>query len=108
MGSSGIEVSAGVVAIVGAASRAGRERLRGSSPPRSTERTPTPPDTSRNRPAGAPLRPPVIDGIEELDPTGRIEELDFLESGPHDREPPGFEPDTSRNDRTQARRGPSI
>ena len=31
-----IEVSAGVVAIVGAASRAGRERLRGSSPPRST------------------------------------------------------------------------
>ena len=34
--------------------------------------TPTQPDTSRNRPAGAPLRPPVIDGIEELD---------FLESG---------------------------
>ena len=33
--------------------------------PTSTERTPTPPDTSRNRPAGAPLRPPVIDGIEE-------------------------------------------
>ena len=66
------------------------------------KRTPTPPDTSRNRPAGAPLRPPVIDGIEEHDPTGRIEELDFLESGPHDREPPGFEPDTSRNDRTQA------
>ena len=31
-----IEVSAGVVAIVGAASRAGRERLRGSSPPDST------------------------------------------------------------------------
>ena len=29
-----IEVSAGVVAIVGAASRAGREHLRGSSPPR--------------------------------------------------------------------------
>ena len=29
--------------------------------------TPTQPDTSRNRPAGAPLRPPVIDGIEELD-----------------------------------------
>ena len=48
------------------------------------------------------MRPPVIDGIEEHDPTGRIEELDFLESGPHDREPPGFEPDTSRNDRTQA------
>ena len=41
--------------------------------------TPTQPDTSRNRPAGAPLRPPVIDGIEEID---------FLESGPHDREPP--------------------
>ena len=60
-------------------------------------RTPTQPDTSRNRPAGAPLRPPVIDGIEEYDPTGRIEELDFLESGPHDREPPGFEPDTSRS-----------
>ena len=36
----------------------------------------TQPDTSRNRPAGAPLRPPVIDGIEEHDPTGRIEELD--------------------------------
>ena len=35
-------------------------------------KTPTQPDTSRNRPAGAPLRPPVIDGIEELD---------FLESG---------------------------
>ena len=34
--------------------------------------TPTQPDTSRNRPAGAPLRPLVIDGIEELD---------FLESG---------------------------
>ena len=48
---------------------------------------PTQPDTSRNRPAGAPLRPPVIDGIKEHDPTGRIEELDFLESGPHDREP---------------------
>ena len=32
--------------------------------------------------------PPVIDGIKEHDPTGRIEELDFLESGPHDREPP--------------------
>ena len=29
------------------------------------EGTPTQPDTSRNRPAGAPLRPPVIDGIEE-------------------------------------------
>ena len=43
--------------------------------------TPTPPDTSRNRPAGAPLRPPVIDGIEEHDPAGRIEEHDFLESG---------------------------
>ena len=27
------------------------------------------------------MRPPVIDGIEEHDPTGRIEELDFLESG---------------------------
>ena len=40
------------------------------------KRTPTPPDTSRNRPAEAPLRPPVIDGIKELDPTGRIEELD--------------------------------
>ena len=40
------------------------------------KRTPTQPDTSRNRPAEAPLRPPVIDGIEELDPTGRIEELD--------------------------------
>ena len=40
------------------------------------KRTPTQPDTSRNRPAGAPLRPPVIDGIEELDPTGRIEDLD--------------------------------
>ena len=61
------------------------------------KRTPTQPDTSRNRPAGAPLRPPVIDGIEEHDPTGRIEELDFLESGSHDREPPGFEPDTSRS-----------
>ena len=36
------------------------------------QRTPTQPDTSRNRPAGAPLRPPVIDGIEEHD---------FLESG---------------------------
>ena len=24
------------------------------------------------------MRPPVIDGIEEHDPTGRIEELDFL------------------------------
>ena len=34
--------------------------------------TPTQPDTSRNRPAGAPLRPPVIDGIEEHDPAGRI------------------------------------
>ena len=34
---------------------------------RSEQRTPTQPDTSRNRPAGAPLRPPVIDGIEELD-----------------------------------------
>ena len=33
----------------------------------SGQRTPTQPDTSRNRPAGAPLRPPVIDGIEELD-----------------------------------------
>ena len=31
------------------------------------KRTPTQPDTSRNRPAEAPLRPPVIDGIEELD-----------------------------------------
>ena len=70
-----------------------------SGPPR---RTPTPPDTSRNRLAGAPLRPPVIDGIEELDPTGRIEELDFLESGPHDREPPGFEPDTPDAKRAQA------
>ena len=63
------------------------------------KRTPTQPDTSRNRPAGAPLRPPVIDGIEEHDPAGRIEqlaqdsdldralrieELDFLESSPHD------------------------
>ena len=38
----------------------------------SYQRTPTQPDTSRNRPAGAPLKPPVIDGIEELD---------FLESG---------------------------
>ena len=37
--------------------------------------TPTQPDTSRNRPAGAPLRPPVIDGIEEHDPAGRIEQL---------------------------------
>ena len=27
------------------------------------------------------MRPPVIDGIEELEPAGRIEELDFLESG---------------------------
>ena len=35
--------------------------------PYSAQRTPTQPDTSRNRPAGAPLRPPVIDGIEELD-----------------------------------------
>ena len=43
------------------------------------------------------MRLPVIDGIEEHDPTGRIEEHDFLESGPHDREPPGFEPDTSRS-----------
>ena len=49
------------------------------------------------------MRPPVIDGIEELHSAGhfdqlaqdselaragRIEELDFLESGPHDREPP--------------------
>ena len=34
----------------------------------SSSRTPTQPDTSRNRPAGAPLRPPVIDGIEEHDP----------------------------------------
>ena len=42
------------------------------------KRTPTQPDTSRNRPAGAPLRPPVIDGIEERN---------FLESDPHDREP---------------------
>ena len=63
------------------------------------KRTPTQPDTSRNRPAGAPLRPPVIDGIEEHDPARRIEqlaqdsdldralrieELDFLESSPHD------------------------
>ena len=39
------------------------------------KRTPTQPDTSRNRPAGAPLRPPVIDGIEEHDPAGRIEQL---------------------------------
>ena len=39
--------------------------------------TPTQPDTSRNRPAGAPLKPPpVIDGIID-----GIEELDFLESG---------------------------
>ena len=45
------------------------------------------------------MRPPVIDGIEEHDPAGRIEqlaqdsdlaralrieELDFLESSPHD------------------------
>ena len=66
---------------------------------RKRKRTPTQPDTSRNRPAGAPLRPPVIDGIEEHDPAGRIEqlaqdsdldralrieELDFLESSPHD------------------------
>ena len=49
------------------------------------------------------MRPPVSDGIEELHSAGhfdqlaqdselaragRIEELDFLESGPHDREPP--------------------
>ena len=72
---------------LGPASRTGREHLQGSSPPDSTERTPTQPDTSRNRPAGAPLRPPVIDGIEEqvqdseLARAGRIEELDFLESG---------------------------
>ena len=48
----------------------------------SYQRTPTQPDTSRNRPAGAPLRPPVIDGIEELDQDSKldnalhIEELD--------------------------------
>ena len=48
------------------------------------------------------MRPPVIDGVEEHDPTGRIEELDFLESGPHDREPPGFEPDTPDAKRAQA------
>ena len=58
--------------IVGAASRAGREHLQGSSPPDVHHK----PDTSRNRPAGAPLRPPVIDGIEEHDPAGRIEEFD--------------------------------
>ena len=28
------------------------------------------------------MRPPVIDGIEEHDPTGRIEERNFLESDP--------------------------
>ena len=33
------------------------------------------------------MRPPVNDGIEEHDPTGRIEELDFLESCPQDNEP---------------------
>ena len=52
----------------------------GDAPYPATGSTPAPnatqPDTSRNRPAGAPLRPPVIDVIEELDPTGRIEELD--------------------------------
>ena len=57
---------------MGAASRAGREHLQGSSPPDVHHK----PDTSRNRPAGAPLRPPVIDGIEEHDPAGRIEEFD--------------------------------
>ena len=47
---------------------------------------PTQPDTSRNRPAGAPLRPPVIDGIEELDQDSEldnalhIEERNFLAS----------------------------
>ena len=54
------------------------------------------------------MRPPVIDGIEEHDPTGRIEEHDFLESGPHDREPPV----SSRTRRGMTvhkpRRGPSI
>ena len=33
------------------------------------------------------MRPPVIDGIEELHSAGRIEELDGIEAGPHDREP---------------------
>ena len=45
---------AGVGAIVGAASRARREQLRGSIP----LPTPTPPDTSRNRPAGAKVEAP--------------------------------------------------
>ena len=61
-----------VVLIVGTAPMIPRIR----SQVRLLPETPTQPDTSRNRPAGAPLRPPVIDGIEELDPTGRIEELD--------------------------------
>ena len=41
--------------------------------------TQTQPDTSRNRPAEASLRPLEIDGIKEHDPTGRIEELDSIE-----------------------------
>ena len=54
------------------------------------------------------MRPPVIDGIEELaqdSELGRVqktEELDFLDARPDDREPPVSTPDTSRNDRTQA------
>ena len=74
-----------VGAIVGAASRAGREHLQGSSPPDAPPRERQP---SRTRLETGPqeLRP-VIDGIEEhaqdseLARAGRIEELDFLESG---------------------------
>ena len=52
-----------VVLIVGTAPTTPRIR----SQVRLLPETPTQPDTSRNRPAEAPLRPPVIDGIEEHD-----------------------------------------
>ena len=75
------------------------------------------------------MRPPVIDGIEELDPAGRIEqlaqdseldralhieeldgieELDFLESGPNDRDSPVSSRTRRRPIAHKPRRGPHI
>ena len=60
------------------------------------------------------MRPPVIDGIEEhaqdsdLARAGRIEEPDFLESGPDDREPPVSSRTRRGTIAHKPRRGPSI
>ena len=64
-----------VVLIVGTAPTTPRIRSR----VRLLPETPTPPDTSRNRPAGAPLRPPVIDGIEEFDQDSELDNALHIE-----------------------------